>query len=476
MAATPATAYGTLAERFPDFDLKPPDVIAARATSFWDPSPARGACLFKPTATDEVSRFMRHCHEERLPVVIQGGRTGCAGGAVAGDGQIILSLEAMTEIEEIDETGRTVTVQAGCILQTVQEAVAEKGFLLPLDLGARGSCTIGGNVATNAGGINVLRYGMVRAHVLGLEAVLPDGTVLSSLNRMLKNNSGYDLKQLFIGSEGTLGIVTRVVLRLEEAQPHRDTALVALDRFDAVPLFLRHMQRHLGGGLTAFEAMWGDYYDAVTLPGHGHAAPMARGAPYYVLLDSTGNADNTETMNGGILTDALAAALDDGLITDAVIAKSARETENLWIVRENFEAITAQTPCFLYDVSLPMQHMDTYVTAVQRQVRQKWPANRGQEGQCHVLGHVADGNLHLFICPFTDGPDAKPVADRIVYETLTPYGGAVSAEHGIGHDKKDWLGITRNETEVALMRRLKRTIDPRGILNPGLIFDMTGQD
>jgi FAD/FMN-containing dehydrogenase len=377
--------------------------------------------------------------------------------------QLVLSLERMNAIEEIDAVGRTAIVQAGVVLQHMQETAEEQGLYFPLDLGARGSCTIGGNIATNAGGINVIRYGMMRELVLGLEAVLADGTVISSLNRMLKNNAGYDLKQLFIGSEGTLGIVTRAVLRLKEAPASDNSALVALDSFDAVTRFLKFLERRLGGHLSAYEVMWGDYFHAVTEPGW-HRAPLPRDYPFYVVTEANGTeaeADAAQFMR------ALEEAIEEGLVVDAVLPKSQSERDALWSIREDFEAITEPQPTFLYDVSLPIKDMDEYIAQVKAGLKRRWP-----DSTCYVIGHIGDGNLHLFINPGFGDHGLHAEADHEVYTPLIPIGGSISAEHGIGLEKKGWLGSSRSEEELALMRRLKHSLDPKNLLNPGMVFDL----
>jgi FAD/FMN-containing dehydrogenase len=259
--------------------------LAERAVSYWDPSPTDARALVRPRSTQQVSDVLRLCHERGQSVVTQGGLTGVVEGALAGPEEIILSLERMTAIESVDSMDGVAIIQAGAILQSIQEELSEQGFLFPLDLGARGSCTIGGNVATNAGGINVLRYGMIRNLVLGLEVVLADGTILSSMNQMLKNNTGYDLKQLFIGSEGTLGVVTRVVVKLSPLPKSRQTALLGTESFDGVVRILKTMQSDLAGTLNAYEVMWNSYFHAVTAEG-GHSSPLSRDYPFYVLVEA----------------------------------------------------------------------------------------------------------------------------------------------------------------------------------------------
>ena len=435
--------------------------VAERAGSYWDLKPMRAAALVRPRSTAEVATALRICHEHNQPVVTHGGLTGCVSGAVTDERYVVISLERMNCIEEIDPIGRTATVEAGVVLQRLQEAAAEQKLLYPVDLGARGSCTIGGNVATNAGGINVIRHGMTRQRVLGLEAVLADGTVISSMNRMLKNNAGYDLKQLFIGSEGTLGVVTRVVVRLEEAPVSRNSALIALASFDAVTVMLKRFQSKLGSQLSAYEAMWGEYYRAVTVPG-ANRAPLDRDYPFYVMLETEGA--QPEADEAAFMT-LMQEALEDGTVLDAVIPKSDTERAELWKVREDFTALYRTLPIFLYDVSLPIRDMQAYADDVLARFRRRWP-----QGFCQVMGHIGDGNLHLFVHPGVNDPELHVQSDEEVYGALKPYGGSISAEHGIGTEKRDWLPISRSEDEIALMRTLKRSLDPKNLLNPGKLL------
>ncbi|HEY0916915.1 MAG TPA: FAD-binding oxidoreductase [Solimonas sp.] len=441
----------------------PPERVADRANSYWDPSPMRAAALVRPRSTAELSRLLQICHERGQPVVTQGGLTGCVEGATTDTSSVVISLERMTAIEDIDPVGRTATVQAGVVLQRLQEAVREQGLMFPVDLGARGSCTVGGNVATNAGGINVIRYGMIRSRVLGLEAVLADGTVISSMNHMLKNNAGYDLKQLFIGSEGTLGVVTRVVVRLEELPVSRNTAMVALASFGHVTGLLKRLQQSLGGQLSAYEVMWGDYFREVTAPGW-HRAPMEREHAYYVVLEAEGANPEADREQFEAV---MAQALEEGLVADAVIPQSDTERRALWEIRENFSALYQRKPIFLYDVSLPIREMEQYITTVQGRLTQRWPNSR-----CDVIGHIGDGNLHLFVHPGCEGEGQHEQSDAEVYAPLEPIGGSISAEHGIGTEKRGKLGISRSADEIALMHLLKRSLDPKGILNPGKVLEM----
>jgi len=447
-----------LSELLPDGAVVDAAAVAERATSYWDSSPTQAKALLRPESTQQVSEVMRLCHEVGQSVVVQGGLTGVVQGAVSTPNDVIISLERMNVVESVDEIDGVAVVQAGGVLQVVQAHLADKNFLFPLDLGARGSCTIGGTVATNAGGINVLRYGMMRQLVLGLEAVLADGTIISSMNQMLKNNTGYDLKQLFIGSEGTLGIVTRVVVRLFPIPQSRQTALFSTESFDAVVRMLKLMQSDLAGTLSAYEVMWNRYFHSVTQPG-GHSTPMSRDYPFYVLAEAEGAdpaADNKRFQK--LLEDGLAS----GDIVDAVLPKSESERSALWTIREEFDPVL---PAYLYDVSLPIKQMSPYVDKLETKLSAWRP-----DAECLVFGHIADGNLHIFVRPYEDGVHHDK-SDEIVYGCLEGLSGSISAEHGIGIEKKRWLGDSRNDNEIQMMKSLKHLLDPKNILNPGKVID-----
>jgi FAD/FMN-containing dehydrogenase len=433
--------------------------VASRATSYWNSAPMRAKAMAMPASTAEVAATLGHCNASGQSVITHGGLTNCVSAVEPDLDDLVLSTEKMHDIVEIDRVGGTAIIESGAVLQTVQEAVAKEGMYFPLDLGARGSCTIGGNIATNAGGINVLRYGMMRNLVLGLDVVMADGTVMSSMNRMLKNNAGYDMKQLFIGSEGTLGIVTRAVLRLFPQPTSRQDALVAMTSMDNVIAFLGKLQRDLAGSLSAFEIMWGNYYRAVTGE-NGHRPPLARDFPFYVVFQAEGSDPDFDAAR---FQRVLEQAFEGGLIADAVIPKSAGEARSIWEIRENFEPALTNPPFYLYDVSLPIRDMAAYVDDVQDNVSRRWP-----NAMCIALGHMADGNLHFFVAPREQG-DFHSDSDECVYAPLKQYGGSVSAEHGIGLDKLRWLPHSKSASEIDLMRALKTTLDPNNILNPGRV-------
>lgn len=444
------------------------EVIAPRyLKEYFSPEPAarQPLTLVKPANTAEVASVLRLCHRHRQAVIAQGGMTGLAGGALPNNGEVVLSLERLRGIEELDELAGTLTVLAGTPLQEAQEAAAARGFLLAIDLGARGSCQVAGNVATNAGGNRVIRYGMTRQQVLGLEVVLADGTVLDSLNKMQKNNAGYDLKHLFIGSEGTLGVITRVVFKLEPLPNCVQTALCAVDSYDKVVALLRHAQRRLSGRLSAFEVMWDDFYTLVTTRIPGQRAPLPGGSPFYVLLDLQG-ADTAA--DAALFESMLEQAFEQALISDAAIASSEKETRSFWHLRDASGEFTVVWPIVeSFDVSLPIGDIGRFVEALRPRLDALFP------GSEHVhFGHIGDSNLH--VCVHVPGTTAESfpghAIQQCLYGLLREFRGSISAEHGVGVHKKDYLPYSRSPEELALMQTLKGALDPLGILAPGRVF------
>jgi len=417
--------------------------------------------LVRPRSTEQVSAVLRLCHSRAQPVVTHGGLTGLVNGADANRDDIVLSLEAMNAIERIDVLGRSLRVQAGVKLGQAQRAAEEHGLVFPLDLGARDSATVGGNISTNAGGLRVVRYGMMRNLVLGVEAVLADGTVLTSLNRMLKNNAGYDLKQLFIGSEGTLGVVTRAELKLVSRTRSQETLLASLPSFEALVDLLGRLDAGLGGQLAAFEALWGNYYDFNTSPPAQNAAPLARGAPFYAIAETLGGDPESDRAR---LESVLGEALEAGVVSDVTIANSETERRAIWDIREDVWQVKNIAPLLTFDVSLPIENMKEYSEEVCESVRAFAGDNRA-----FVFGHMADGNLHLVIAAGDDAATRARVED-IVYRPLAAIGGSVSAEHGIGLEKRAYLPLSRTAAEISTMRLLKNALDPKGILNRGKVF------
>ncbi|HVS12327.1 MAG TPA: FAD-binding oxidoreductase [Thermoanaerobaculia bacterium] len=443
--------------------------VALRGNGWGRRDPCRARALVRPRDTAELARVLRACHRAGQPVVIHGGMTGLVAGAVARPEEIALSLERMTAIEEVDPVGRTMTVQAGVALEAIQRAAEEAGCLFPLDLGARGSCTIGGNAATNAGGNQVLRYGMTRAQILGLEAVLADGTVIDDLRKMLKNNAGYDLKQLFIGAEGTLGVVTRLVLRLRARPRSENTALVAVDSFAGVTRLLGASEEHLGGDLTAFEVMWEDFYRTVTTEPAKGRPPLAYGHPYYAIVEMLGSHPESDaTRFEGLLAE----AVEQGWAADAALAGSRAERRALWALRDDVEQLGRYAPIFTFDVGVPISRMESYVAEVRSGLAEEFP---DLEVVCIVFGHLGDGNLHPTVGVGDSSPETRRRVERRVYGPLRERGGSVSAEHGIGLEKQPYLSWSRGAAEIELMRTLKSALDPQGILNPGRVIPPAGE-
>jgi FAD/FMN-containing dehydrogenase len=437
------------------------DDVRARSVSWADHSPCQALAIVRPANTGQVSLVLAACNAARQPVVPMGGLTGLVRGCVAGPGEVALSLERMHAIEAVDPIGRTITLEAGVPLQVVQDEAEKHGLLYPVDFGARGSAHIGGSVATNAGGNGVIRYGMTRDSVLGLEAVLADGTVISSMNRMIKNNAAYDLKHLFIGSEGTLGIVTRLVLRLREVPRSTQTALVGCTKFCDVTSLLKHMDASLGGSLSAFEVMWNEFFRLVTTPPSKGTAPLSQDYPYYVLIESSGG---DETRDQAQFEESLGAAIEAGLVADAVIATSKAQRDSIWALRDDVEQFFRMGMPVTFDISLPVGEMEAYVADALARLEKEWPAYRR-----FVFGHLGDGNLH-FIVAGPPSREAKHGIERCVYEPLAARSGSVSAEHGIGLEKQPWLPLSRSPAELALMGQIKRALDPNGILNPGRVL------
>lgn len=410
--------------------------------------------LLRPATVAEVSAALAICHRHRVPVVPQGGMTGLAGGAQPEPGMVALSLSRLSGIEEIDGEAMAMVVRAGTVLEVAQKAAEAAGFLLPIDLGARGSCQIGGNIATNAGGLRVIRDGMTRDNLLGIEAVLADGTVLSQMTRVVKNNTGYDLRHVFAGSEGTLGVITRAVIRLRPLPGPRATVLAALPDYGSVMRLLAMARADLPG-LSAFEAMWRDYFAF----SQGLAGPVlfADPPPLAVILEAD---------EGPAFDMLLERAYEAGLVTDALVARSQADARAFWDLREG-HAIDAALPGLInLDVSLAPGRLDDFAQASRAALQARFAG-------LHVsfFGHVADGNVHVAVGLPGGGTETEVhEVDAIVYAIVREMGGSISAEHGIGTLKRDWIGHSRSVAELAAMRRIKAAFDPEGLMNPGKVL------
>jgi FAD/FMN-containing dehydrogenase len=419
--------------------------------------PILPAALILPRTTEHVAKALKICNAHKRAVVTQGGMTGLAAGAHPREGEIALSLERMVGIEEVDTAAGTITALAGTTLQTIQEAAEQAGFFCAIDLGARGSCTIGGNVSTNAGGNQVLRFGMTRKNILGLEVVLADGEIVRSLNKMMKNNAGYDWTQYFIGAEGTLGVITRVVVMLQPKPSDIQTAVVAVTNTEAAIRLLRRAQGALPGGLLVFEAMWSEFYQIATGI-MGLNAPVSPDHELAILMEAPGTREDFEAF--------LATAYEEGLLLDAAIAQSRGERDRMWALRESVYEHYKYLPKQVgFDISIPISRMEEAVQALRVELPDVMP------GTIFVIfGHLADSNIHVNVMPPEMPAGMKARIEHIVYQITARLGGSVSAEHGIGQTKRPYLALSRTEAELALMRRIKTALDPNGVLNPGRVL------
>ncbi|HEX7386498.1 MAG TPA: FAD-binding oxidoreductase [Castellaniella sp.] len=418
--------------------------------------------VLRPATTQEVVAIVQACHREGKRLTVQGGRTGLAGGAVPDPGDVVLSLERMNRVESLDPVGGTVIVQAGVILQDLCRQVEAQDWYFPMDCGARASCQVGGNVATNVGGNRVLRYGTMRELVLGLEVVLPDGTLLTMMNQGLKNNTGVDLKHLFIGTEGTLGIITRAVLRLFPKPRQRHSALVALASSADLPVLLKQARTHLAG-LSSFEVMWREYLQAAARV-TGLQEPFAGAHPITVLLEIEDWAAQGED-GAEALQRFVEECATRSLVTDAILPQSQAQAAQLWHLRDSIDEILREIrPFVAFDIGLPLRHLEDFL----QRTRQRLEALNPQAHQ-FLFGHLGDGNLHLSTGPYPEGMLLQ--VESLVYQEVERVGGSISAEHGIGRVKKPFLHHSRSAPELALMRSLRRLIDPDQHLNTGRVID-----
>lgn len=436
---------------------------SSEAQEFGTGSSRLGAPLMlaRPRDTQELANVVRHCAKAGIAMVPWGGRTGLVSGCM-GDGAVAISLDRMNRIEAISPVDGTMIVEAGCVVQAAAEAAEAKGMFFPLDLGARGTATIGGVISTNAGGNRVLRFGMVRDMVLGLEAVLADGTVISSMKPLMKNNTGYDLKQLFIGAEGTLGIVTRAIIRLRTAYPSHNAALLALDDFDGVAGLLRRLESRLGGQLSAFEAMWADYYDRVTTPPASGRPIVPQGHAFYVLVEAMGGDIDGDRI---LFETALTEILEDNLVADAVIAQSEADIAAMWELRDGGDMASHLGPYIAPDISLRLTDIAPFAAQLRERLANQWP-----DTQLILLGHVGDGNIHVIVRLGEDESGRREAVTRAVLELVGEFDGSVSAEHGIGLDKRNYLSLSRSPAEITMMRLIKRALDPHNLMNPGKVL------
>ena len=442
------------------------DQLKNRYSHIWRmDEPLKANCLLLPTSTEEVSAILKICNDNKLNVVTHGGLTNLVGSTKSENQDVILSLERMNRIIEINENTRTATVEAGVILENLHNAAEDVNLQFPLNFGAKGSAQIGGVISTNAGGLRVLKYGMTRQLVLGLEYVLADGTIISSLKTIIKDNSGYDLKQLMIGSEGTLGLITKAVLKLVEKPTSRQAAIAGLSDYANVMRLLKKADAHLSGKLSGFELMWNNTFKQLTAAGAHVRPPLELDHKFYVLLESQGNDDQTDQQE---LEKLLENMLIEEIVDDAVVASSLSEVEHFFRIREDVSNLTDHMKYDQhFDISLPIPAIDSYIAICYERLEEL-----DEVDEIYAFGHVADGNIHLMIGKQNDRLNLKKEIDHIVYEGLTDLNGSVSAEHGIGVDKRDYLNISNTTEEIELMKLLKKTLDPNSILNRGKIFEL----
>jgi FAD/FMN-containing dehydrogenase len=434
----------------------------------------RGATrlVVRPASTAEVAAVVRICAEANLPIVPQGGNTGLVGGGVPPDDghNIVLALGRMTRIRAVDAVNFTMTVEAGCILAHLQQAAAEADRLFPLSLGAEGSCQIGGNLSTNAGGIAVLRYGNIRELTLGLEVVLADGRIWNGLRGLRKDNTGYDLKQLFIGGEGTLGIITAATVKLFPTPREVETAFLGLTRVEDVMALFARARAATADQLSAFELIPRAGLDLALTHVPGTVDPLTERRPWYVLLEMS----SSQTASGirGLLERLLEAALDEDLVADGIVAESGAQAKALWRIREEIVEAQLYVGSIKHDVSVPVSRVAEFIVRATAGVTERLPGIRPI-----AFGHVGDGNIHFNLTQ-PEGLDTDKYLGRwqefndIVHGVVRELGGSISAEHGVGRLKRDEIIHYKSPTEIELMRRIKRALDPDNIMNPGKLVSV----
>lgn len=423
--------------------------------------------VLKPTTTQQVSDILAYCNRQKLAVVPQGGNTGLVGGSVPVFDEIVLSLSNMNKVRSFDDVSGILVADAGVILEAADMYLADRGFLFPLDLGAKGSCHIGGNVATNAGGLRLLRYGSLHGSVLGLEVVLASGKVVNMLSKLRKDNTGYDLKQLFIGSEGTLGVITAVSVLCPQRPAAKNVAYLAVESYDKVQETFIEAKKDLGEILSAFELMDGRSQGWVA-EHCGLTRPVDTETPFFVLIETAGS--NKEHDDAKLET-FLESVMEKEIVCDGVVASDETQFQNLWAWRERItEVIGKEGGVYKYDISIPLPQLYNIVDDLKAVFESKNMISKTDASKPVVdvigYGHVGDGNLHLNIMTREYSDRIATVLEPWIYEWVSKVDGSISAEHGLGLIKKHFIQYSKDETNVALMKQLKDAYDPNHILNP----------
>lgn len=422
--------------------------------------------VLKPKSVDQVSAILNYCNKRKLAVVPQGGNTGLVGGSVPVFDEIVLSMSNMNKIRSFDPVSGILIADAGVILENADSHVREQGHIFPLDLGAKGSCHIGGNVATNAGGLRLLRYGSLHGSVLGVEAVLADGTIFDGLSTLRKDNTGYDLKQLFIGSEGTIGVITGLAILCAPKPKSVNVAFLGVDSFEKVQQTFKRARSELAEILSAFECMDAKSQNFVA-EHSGLARPLSEDYPFYVLIETSGsNKDHDDVKLEAFLEN----AMGDEILADGVVAQDETQLSNLWAWRELVpEALSKAGGVYKYDVSLPLPKMFDLVNDVEERLRSNGVLGDTDEFPAISsigYGHVGDGNLHLNVAVRRYDAKVEALLEPFVYEWISKVQGSISAEHGLGFAKKPFIQYSKSPELLSLMRRTKQEYDPNYILNP----------
>ena len=431
----------------------------------------KAAAVVKPASTDEVAQVVALLASQRIPMVPQGGNTSLCGASVpdASGREVVINLSRMNRVRAVDPDNDTMTVEAGCVLASLQQEADRHGRLFPLSLGSEGSCEIGGNLSTNAGGTGVLRYGNTRELVLGLEVVLPDGRVWNGLRGLRKDNTGYDLKHLFVGAEGTLGIITAAVLKLFPKPRSQATAFVAVESPAAAVALLGKLRASCGERITGYELLARVCLDLVLAHMPATRDPLSARHPWYVLVELSDSAEGDAP--AAMLQQALERAAEDGLVRDAALAASEAQRAALWKIREDVsEAQKLDGPSIKHDVSVPVSRVPDFIERADAALARRFPGIR-----IVAFGHVGDGNIH-YNCGKAQRQDAEsffaesPQVNHVVYDIVSALGGSISAEHGLGVLKREEIRRYKSELELDLMRAIKRTLDPHGLMNPGKVL------